>query len=134
MITAAMLRTIEEAGEGVLTLTEGLEEGELLGSRLTRREVTRQLVILANALRALPDTAARALPEIDWAGWRGMSYALAQEGPAADDALWFGVSALVPATLNWLRVYKQSSPELFLNWSPTLSESSNEDAAARSLD
>ncbi len=113
MITAAMLGSIEEAGSAVLTLTEGLEEGELLGSRLTRGEVTRQLGVLAAMLRDLPGTTIQAMPEIDWAGWRGMSIALRDEGPARDDALWFGVRSLVPATLSWLRVYRQSQPELF---------------------
>lgn len=113
MITAAMLGSIEEAGSAVLTLTEGLEEGELLGSRLTRGEVTRQLGVLAAMLRDLPGATIQAMPEIDWAGWRGMSIALRDEGPARDDALWFGVRSLVPATLSWLRVYRQSQPELF---------------------
>lgn len=105
MITAAMLGSIEEAGAAVLTLTDGLEEGELLGSRLTRGEVTRQLGVLAAMLRDLPASAAQAMPEIDWAGWRGMGIALRNEGLVA--------RSLVPATLSWLRVYRQSQPELF---------------------
>lgn len=116
MLTAAMLGTIQEAGEAVLTLTEGLEEGELLGSRLTRAETTRQLGILASALRALPESATHAMPEIDWAGWRGMNAALGLSGPARDEALWFGVRALVPATLSWLKVYRTAKPELFAYW------------------
>jgi uncharacterized protein with HEPN domain len=116
MITAAILGTIQEAGEAVLTLTEGLEEGELLASRLTRVEVTRQLGVLASALRGLPDSAVRAMPEIDWAGWRGMTTAMSLGGPARDEALWFGVRSLVPATLSWLRLYRHSHPELFVYW------------------
>jgi uncharacterized protein with HEPN domain len=116
MITAAMLGAIQEAGEAVLTLTEGLEEGELLASRLTRGEVTRQLGVLASALRGLPASACQAMPEIDWGGWRGMSVALLQDGPARDEALWFGVRSLVPATLSWLQIYRQSHPELFVYW------------------
>jgi hypothetical protein len=37
----------------------------------------------------------------------------APPGVALDEALWFAVQALVPATLLWLRVYQQSQPELF---------------------
>ena len=116
MITAAMLGTIQEAGEAVLTLTDGLEEGELLASRLTRTEVSRQLGVLASALRTLPSKAMSMMPEIDWAGWRGMSSAITLGGPARDEALWFGVHSLVPATLSWLRVYRHSHPELFVYW------------------
>lgn len=116
MMTAAMLGTIQEAGEAVLVLTDGLEEGELLASRLTRAEVTRQLKVLASALRNLPEESVRAMPEIDWAGWRGMASGLSQTGPICDDSLWFGVRSLVPATISWLRVYRQSHPELFVYW------------------
>ena len=37
-------------------------------------------------------------------------------GLARDEALWFGVRSLVPATLSWLRVYRHSHPELFTYW------------------
>jgi hypothetical protein len=30
-----------------------------------------------------------------------------------DEALWFACEAMVPATLLWLRVYRQNQPELF---------------------
>jgi uncharacterized protein with HEPN domain len=113
VITAPWLGVIEEAGEAVLTLTEGLEQGELLASRLTRAEVARQLAVLASALRNLPPRLAAAMSEIDWAGWRGMAHALQQGGPAQDEALWFGTRSLVPATLSWLRVYRLRQPELF---------------------
>ncbi len=116
MITAAMLGIIQEAGEAVLTLTDGLEEGELLASRLTRAEVSRQLTVLASTLRSLPEKAMSTMPEIDWAGWRGMSSAITIGGLARDEALWFGVRSLVPATLSWLRVYRHSHPELFTYW------------------
>ena len=117
MITAAMLGTIQEAGEAVLVLTDGLEEGELLASRLTRAEVTRQLGVLASTLRSLPDDAVRTMPESDWAGWRGMATGRSLGGPACDEALWFGSRSLVPATISWLRVYRRSHPELFAYWS-----------------
>jgi len=54
MFGAALLKTIEEAGIAVLTLTEGLQDSELLASRLTRQEVTRQLRLLLEAAAALP--------------------------------------------------------------------------------
>ena len=103
MFTAAMWGTIQEAGEAVLALTDSLAEAELLGSRLTRAEVQRQLKLLASTLRSLPASARAAMPGIDWAGWRGMAVALEQEGPARDEALWFGVHHLVPSTLACLR-------------------------------
>lgn len=113
LLTAAMLRVVEEAGEGVLVLCDGLVEDELAGSRLTRQEVQRQLMAIARALDALPPAAREAMPEIDWAGWMQCARALQGGGPDALSALWFGVRSLVPATLSWLRVYRREQPALF---------------------
>jgi hypothetical protein len=113
LLSAPIIGLIQEAGEAVLTLTEGLEQGELLSSRLTRTEVLRQLNVLASAMKAMPRDLVQAMPEIDWAGWRGAEVSMRAPGPAREDALWFGVRSLVPATLSWLRVYRESNPELF---------------------
>jgi uncharacterized protein with HEPN domain len=113
MIEAAMLKLVEEAGTGVLVLADGLDEAELLGSRLTRAEVRRQLEVMAATLAGLSAPARDAMPELDWDGWRATRAALAQPGSAQDDALWFAVRSLVPATLTWLRVYRHERPELF---------------------
>jgi len=116
MIHAAMLQLIETSGEGVLVLTEGLAQEDLLRSRLTRAEVQRQLGLMADTLLSLSPEAQAALPEIDWAGWRATTVALGMPGDPQADALWFGVASLVPATLLWLRVYKLAQPALFA-WS-----------------
>lgn len=116
-LTAPMLGLVQETGDSVLTLTDGLAQGELLGSRLTRAEVSRHLGALASAMKTMPDEVVRAMPEIDWGGWRAVEAALRMDGPAQEDALWFGVGTLVPATLAWLRVYRQRLPALFTYWS-----------------
>lgn len=113
MITAAMLHLIHDAGEGVLVLVDGLDEADFQRSRLTRHEVRRQLQLLADVLEALPPAAREAMPEVDWAGWRSVALALASPALAQDDAAWFAARSLVPATLSWLRVYRQGSPALF---------------------
>lgn len=108
-----MLSLIEEAGVAVLTLTEGLEQSEFLGSFLTRREVKRQIATITLTVANLPTASLRRLPEIDWDGWTACALGLDQGGEAEDDALWFALRSLVPATLMWLRVYRSSQPELF---------------------
>ncbi len=47
IINSALLGLIEQTGTAVGTLVEGLEQSELLRSRLTRGEVLRQLKTLA---------------------------------------------------------------------------------------
>lgn len=53
------------------------------------------------------------MPEIDWAGWAQLNRQLTQAGGFEQDAVWFGVRSLVPATLMWLRVYRKDTPQLF---------------------
>lgn len=116
MITAPMLQLTNDAAEAVLILTDGLQRGDLLRSRLTRAEVQRQLQCLADTLEDAPDVLRHQMPEIDWAGWRATRLALATPGAQHDDALWFAVQSLVPATLSWLRVYREQQPSLFQTW------------------
>lgn len=115
-LAAPMLSLIQTAGEAVLTLTETLEEAEFRHSRLTRPEVRRQLCTLADTLAALGEPAQGRMPEIDWAGWRAARQGFDASGAAQHDALWFAVRSLVPATLSWFRVYRQSHPQLFDTW------------------
>lgn len=116
MITAPMLQLTHDAGEAVLILTDGLQRDELMRSRLTRAEVQRQLLQLADTLSDAPDALRHLMPEIDWDGWRATRLALRSADAAHDDALWFAVQSLVPATLSWLRVYRGEQPGLFKAW------------------
>lgn len=114
MLSGALLSIVEDACTTVLTLTEGLEEEEFLRSRLTRQEVTRQLRTLSDTLANVPPEVRARLPELDWDGWRACAQQFA--GPAGgtqDEALWFAVRSLAPATVMWLRVHRKSQPELF---------------------
>lgn len=114
LIDSALLGLIEEAGTAVAILTEGLERAELLRSRLTRAQVLLQLKTMADSMAHLQPAARRALPELDWAGWQALTPRLnAPAGEVLDEALWFASEAMVPATLLWLRVYRQNQPELF---------------------
>lgn len=113
MWNAALLATTEDAATAVLTLCEGIDEKDLLASRLTRREVTRQIAVAADALCGLGPTARSTLPEIDWDAWQLTIDRLAECGPDADESLWFAVSSLVPATMLWLRLYRRERPDLF---------------------
>ncbi|WP_119154737.1 hypothetical protein [Caldimonas tepidiphila] len=114
MLAAAQLAIVEEACTAVLVLTEGFGDEEFLRSRLTRAEAARQLATIASTLAHMPPGLRRRLPELDWEGWRAcMHHMGAGGGPAQDEALWFAVRSLVPATLTWLRVHRRGQPELF---------------------
>lgn len=112
--TGALLGLVEQAAHGVLVLCEGLARDELLGSRLTRAEVLRHLLTLAVSATQLDAAVQAVMPELDWAGWAALAPRLrAPAGPELDEALWFAVESLVPATLLWLRFYRQQQPRWF---------------------
>jgi len=114
MYGAALLKTINDAGVAVMILTEGLEDHELLGSRLTRAEVARQLRLLIQMAECLPQELMQGMPEIDWRGLTAAGEVLSgREGPDLNDAMVFATRSLVPATLMWLRVYQQQQPGWF---------------------
>lgn len=114
MLNAAILSIIEEAGTAVMILTEGLEEEAFLSSRLTRTEVVRQIRVMTDIAANLPVETRSLLAELDWDGWESTARMLDQGGSDGEDALWFAVRSLVPAMLMWLRVYRQSLPDLFV--------------------
>lgn len=114
---AILLSIIEEAGMGALTLTGSLNEGEFLSSRLTRREVSRQILIIADNARRLPAEIRQRMAELDWDGWAITARQIQREGREADEALWFAARSLIPATLIGLRLYRKTQPDLF-SWIP----------------
>lgn len=113
MFTAALLDLVQQSGDGVLILVDGIDESDFRHSRLTRAEVRRLLLVVARTLDALPPEARAAMPEIDVDGWRVIGSALIDDGPGADDAAWFAASSLLPATLGWLKLYRREAPQLF---------------------
>ncbi len=114
ILDAARLGLIEEAATNVAILVEGVERELLLRSRLTRGEVLRQLLQMADSAAQMEPGTREAMPELDWSGWNSLRARLAAPpGAALDEALWFACESLVLATLLWLRVYQHSRPTLF---------------------
>ena len=108
-MSGPLLQKIEEAGVAVLTLTEGIEENEFAKSRLTRQETCRQLELLGNAAAEMLPSARAAFSEIDWTEWLGIAETAVNDNPK----LWQIITELVPATLMWIRVYRNNQPQLF---------------------
>lgn len=114
MYAAALFQTINECGEAILTLMDGVEDGELLASRLTRHEVDRQLKLLHYAVQALPTDLCQAMPEVDWSGMKGVAQTLSlPSSTQRDQALLFATRSQVPALMMWLRVYREQHPDWF---------------------
>ncbi len=112
-MTGPMLDILEQAGEDVLTLTEGLEPEEFFSSHITQMEALRQIRTMAETAANLPPELKLQITEIDWAGWSVLVTQFATTGGFERDAVWFGIRSLIPATLLWLRVYRNNQPQLF---------------------
>ncbi|KAB2963818.1 hypothetical protein [Zoogloea sp.] len=113
IVISALLANIIDAGTDALTLAEDMDEATFRRSRLARSEIGRLIGVIATNLADLPDAQRQQFAEIDWAAWSALAPQLQQDGPERDEALWFATRALVPATLMWLRVYKEGAPGLF---------------------
>ena len=114
LLHSALLALIQSACESVLILVEQLPREELMRSRLTRAEVERQLGTVTASVAQIEPEQRATMPELGWSGWALMRVQLAgPPGETLDEALWFASQSLVPATLLWLRVYRQSQPDLF---------------------
>lgn len=113
MLNSALFSIIEDAGEGVMVMTETVEKEEFLASKLTRREVQRRLMIIAGSAGNVAPEARKLMPELPWDGWETVARELNDLNPQLDEVLWFAVRALVPATMLWVQVYRENQPALF---------------------
>lgn len=113
LLTAAQLGILNDSGNAILTLTEGLDEGEFFATRLTREEVRRHLLVLTQTVANIPAEVRECMPEVNWEGWTALGWELQSLRRDDKGSVWFGVRSLVPATLLWLRLYRQRQPELF---------------------
>ena len=104
---------IENACTAVLTLSEGLEQTELMASRFTKHEIRRQLLSTCDAHAALSAEAHEALEELDFAGWVGIGQRILEGGESEVHASWLAIRAMAPTTLGWVRFYRSQKPELF---------------------
>jgi uncharacterized protein with HEPN domain len=113
IVSGAMLGILQEAGNSILIMTEGLEYDEFFSSRITQHEVLRQLQIMADTTFNLPYELKQKMLEIDWEAWSALSMQFTKKDESMQEAVWFAVRSLVPATLLWLRVFHKSAPEIF---------------------
>ncbi|MDP2870735.1 hypothetical protein [Methyloversatilis sp.] len=109
---AASLAILEEACGDVLILGEGLSRDDFERSRLTRTALCERLKVIADCLHGLPAEARSRMPELGWDGW-DVARRVLDGAPDHDGTRWFAASSLAPATLMWLRVYREEQPALF---------------------
>lgn len=113
IVSGAMLGILQEAGNSIMIITDGLEYDEFFSSRITQQDVLRQLIAMTDTSLNLPYEIKQRMIEIDWEAWSALSIQFSKKGESMNEAVWFAVRSLVPATLLWLRVFHKNAPELF---------------------
>lgn len=114
MLTGALLGILEQSGTAIMTLVEGVDGDEFFQSRLTRQTVQGYLNNMSESAGNLSPDIKTHLAEIDWAGWAALGRSIKSGfSDQTNEAVWFAIQSLVPATLLWLRVYRKNEPKLF---------------------
>jgi len=101
----ALLESISAAATGVLVMAEGLERAELDRSRITRQEISRLLLVAADAVGCLSSRVRTAMAELDVRAWLLTAERLRAGGATESDARWFAIQSLAPTTVGWLELY-----------------------------
>lgn len=91
------LRDIEEACRRVLEYTDGMDRADLVADGRTWDAVVRNIEVIGEAARQLPDAVRAAAPDVPWAEIIGMRNILIHTYFSIDaDILWDVVSVEVP--------------------------------------
>lgn len=99
---------------GVL-LSEMQSEAELFASAATLQCVEAELLVMAQTLAHLAAPLHDRLPTLDWHGWQHLHHLLENQRQPRREAVWYGIQALVPATLALLAQLRRQEPQWFGN-------------------
>ena len=102
------------AGETILKLLAEMQnEDELFASGATLHVVEAQLLVMSQTLAHLAPELRERLHRIDWQGWGQLHHLLESGGQPRREAVWYGVRALVPATLELVADLRRREPLWF---------------------
>lgn len=94
-------------------LAELQDDDELFASANTLARVEHYLLVMAQTLAHLPPAVHQRLPQIDWSGWQMLRSLLAYNLQPRREAVWYGISALMPATLQLIDELRLREPVWF---------------------
>lgn len=105
---------VRTAGQTIRTLLADLQnEDELFASTATLHAVEAQLLVMSQTLAHLAPELHVRLHRIDWQGWGQLHHLLEAGGQPRREAVWYGVRALVPATLELIADLRKREPAWF---------------------
>lgn len=102
------------AGETIQALLAELQsEDELFASEATLHGVEAQLLVMSQTLAHLAPELHQRLHCVDWQGWGQLHHLLESGEQPRREAVWYGVRALVPATLELIAELRKKEPVWF---------------------
>jgi uncharacterized protein with HEPN domain len=105
---------LQNSGEIMKHLLAELQgEEELFASANTLACVEMHLLRMAQTLAHWPEPLRLRLVQLDWHGWIRLQDLLEADGQPRREAVWYGIHALVPATLELIDRLRQQEPAWF---------------------
>ncbi len=114
MLSRMQYDILQACGRVVAALLAEMQaEEELFASANTLRLVEAQLLAIARTLAHLPEPLRERLVQVDWHGWQRLRALLEQDSQPRRDEVWYGIRALVPATLELMATLRRREPVWF---------------------
>jgi len=105
---------IQTSGRSIQALlAEMQDEQELFESAATLHAVEAQLLVMDQTLAHLAPELHQRLTRIDWQGWGELHRLLETDGQPRQEAVWYGLRSLVPATLELVGELRRREPLWF---------------------
>lgn len=114
MLSQMQYNILQASGHVVCALLEEMQsESELFASTNTLARVEDHLLVIAQTLAHLPEPLRQRLVQVDWHGWQCLQQVLEQGTQPRREEVWYGIHALVPATLELIAKLRQREPVWF---------------------
>lgn len=105
---------LQASGKVIATLLAEMQsEDELFASANTLQRVEAHLLVLAQTLAHLPQPLRQRLLQVDWHGWQRLQQLLEASVQPRREEVWYGIRALVPATLGLIAKLRRQEPVWF---------------------
>jgi len=115
MLSRMQYDIVHGSAQAIETLLGGLQcEDELFASANTLAHVEAHLLVIAQTLAHLPLVLRDRLTRIDcWMGWQALRLSLEKDVLPRHEEVWYGLSALTPATLDLIDELRRREPVWF---------------------
>lgn len=119
MFVAAILGNVFEACRAMQILIGDMDREQYFTSLITRREIEKQLRILIDNAKLVPDEVKQQMSRVPWDDWINLESQLGCSTLDMQDAVWHVLSERLPVTVHYMWMYWQKLPALFKFTPPT---------------